>query len=60
MHRDHPRLTRDQIVAIITDLYIFLSKFYIPDSAVRYPPPDRWLAKHHTRGDQGLWKAYCD
>jgi hypothetical protein len=42
MHRDHPRLTRDQLVAIITDFYVFLTKLHIPSSAIKFPPPDGW------------------
>jgi hypothetical protein len=42
MHRDRPRLTRDELVTNITDFYNFLTKFYIPASAIKYPPPDGW------------------
>lgn len=42
MHREDPRLTRDQLVTIITDFYIFLTKFYVPTSALKFPPEDGW------------------
>jgi len=37
-----PRLTRDELVTIISDYYTFLTKFYLPSSAVKYPPPGGW------------------
>ncbi|KAF1944497.1 hypothetical protein EJ02DRAFT_452360 [Clathrospora elynae] len=37
-----PRLTRSQLVTIITDYYVFLTKFYISPSALKYPPPEGW------------------
>jgi hypothetical protein len=42
MHRDQPRLTRDQLIAIISDFYVFLTKLHIPSSALKFPPPDGW------------------
>jgi hypothetical protein len=38
----HPRLTRDELVTIITDFYIFLTKLYLPLSAIKFPPRDGW------------------
>ncbi|KAF2833422.1 hypothetical protein CC86DRAFT_441937 [Ophiobolus disseminans] len=37
-----PRLTRNELVTIISDYYVFLTKFYIPPSAIKYPPPGGW------------------
>lgn len=42
MHRDRPRLTRDQLVTIISDFYIFITKLHIPSSALKFPPEDGW------------------
>lgn len=42
MHRENPRLTRDELITIITDFYVFLTKLYIPASAIKYPPPGGW------------------
>ncbi|KZM26876.1 uncharacterized protein EKO05_0011417 [Ascochyta rabiei] len=36
------RLTRDQLVTIIGDYYKFLTTFYIPSSALKFPPPGGW------------------
>ena len=35
-------LQRDEIVSIITDFYVFLTTFYIPSSALKFPPPEGW------------------
>lgn len=36
------RLSRDRLVTIIGDYYKFLVKFYIPESALKFPPPEGW------------------
>jgi hypothetical protein len=36
------RLSRDQLVTIIGDYYNFLTKFYIPESSLKFPPPGGW------------------
>ncbi|KAH3992195.1 hypothetical protein HBH98_228760 [Parastagonospora nodorum] len=35
-------LQRDELVSIITDFYVFLTSFYIPSSALKFPPPGGW------------------
>jgi hypothetical protein len=42
MIHTRPRLTRDEIVTIITDFYMFLTTMYLPMSAVKIPPKDGW------------------
>ncbi|KAF2126329.1 hypothetical protein P153DRAFT_399115 [Dothidotthia symphoricarpi CBS 119687] len=42
MPNKNPRLSRDELVAIISDFYKFLTTFYIPTSALKYSPPDGW------------------
>lgn len=37
-----PRLSREEIVRIITDFYTFLTKMYIPESALKFPPRGGW------------------
>ena len=37
-----PRLSRDELVTIISDYYKFLVKFYIPESSLKFPPPGGW------------------
>lgn len=37
-----PRLKRDEIVKIVTDYYEFLTRFYIADSKLKFPPPGGW------------------
>ena len=46
------RLTRDRLVAIIGDYYKFLTKFYIPESALKFPPPEGWpsITPETTKG----------
>ncbi|KAK1230858.1 hypothetical protein PQX77_006043 [Marasmius sp. AFHP31] len=34
--------TRDELVDIITNFYQFLTTFYIPESALKYPPEGGW------------------
>ncbi|KAH6625697.1 hypothetical protein C7974DRAFT_313370 [Boeremia exigua] len=36
------RLSRDQLVNIIGDYYRFLTKLYIPESALKFPPQEGW------------------
>ncbi|KAJ4986437.1 hypothetical protein SVAN01_08129 [Stagonosporopsis vannaccii] len=36
------RLSRDELVTTIGDYYKFLAKFYIPESALKFPPPGGW------------------
>lgn len=36
------RLPRDQLVKTIGDYYKFLTRFYIPESALKFPPPGGW------------------
>lgn len=42
MSPNHPRLTREELVAIISEFYTFLTRFYIPSSALKFPPPEGW------------------
>lgn len=42
MPRTTPRLTRDELVTIISDYYHFLTTFYLPPSALKLPPPGGW------------------
>lgn len=37
-----PRYERDHIVRIISDFYSFLARFYIEESALKYPSPGGW------------------
>jgi hypothetical protein len=37
-----PRLSRNEIIAIITDFYVFCTKFYLPLSTLKFPPPGGW------------------
>ena len=34
--------SRDEVVREVTSFYVFLTKLYIPFSAVRFPPPGGW------------------
>jgi hypothetical protein len=36
------RLPRDELVVIIGSYYKFLTKFYIPSEALKFPPPGGW------------------
>jgi hypothetical protein len=48
----YQRLDRDKLVAIIGDFYKFLTTFYIPVSALKYPPPEGWqnITPETTKG----------
>ncbi|KAJ4313094.1 hypothetical protein N0V94_007128 [Neodidymelliopsis sp. IMI 364377] len=48
----YQRLNRDKLVAIIGDFYKFLTTFYIPVSALKYPPPEGWqnITPETTKG----------
>jgi hypothetical protein len=37
-----PRLSREELVTIISDFYTFLTTFYIPSSSLKHPPPGGW------------------
>ena len=47
-----PRLSRDELVTIISDFYIFLTTFYIPSSSLKFPPPGGWpnITENTTKG----------
>ncbi|KAF2629316.1 hypothetical protein BU25DRAFT_456991 [Macroventuria anomochaeta] len=46
------RLTRDQLATVIGDYYKFLTRFYIPESALKFPPPGGWpnISPETTKG----------
>jgi hypothetical protein len=52
MGRRPSAYTRDEYVAIITDFYVFLTKFYISSSALKCPPPGGWpnITPETTKG----------
>jgi hypothetical protein len=52
MGRRPAAYTRDEYVTIITDFYVFLTKFYISSSALKCPPPGGWpnITPETTRG----------
>ncbi|KAH7091015.1 hypothetical protein BKA62DRAFT_761409 [Auriculariales sp. MPI-PUGE-AT-0066] len=37
-----PPYSRDQLVALVSDLYTFLTTFHIPENALVFPPPGGW------------------
>lgn len=47
-----PRLSRDELATIIGDYYKFLVKFYIPESSIKFPPPEGWpsITPETTKG----------
>ncbi|KAJ8112887.1 hypothetical protein OPT61_g4855 [Boeremia exigua] len=46
------RLSRDQLVTIIADYYKVLTRLYIPESALKFPPPGGWpnITQETTKG----------
>jgi hypothetical protein len=47
-----PRLSRDELVTIISDFYTFLTTFYIPACSLKHPPPGGWpnITPETTKG----------
>ena len=50
--KTHPRLSRDELVAIIGGFYKFLVRFYLPSAVLKQPPPEGWpnITPETTKG----------